>query len=113
MPGGANNPLCDLDRLQIDRSVAPSQDTNGGYDEGQKRIQRLLKDRLGGYGDRRTNLELVGTSELSAYLHLGQISVQQLAWEVDQYQSDGTTGRDISILIEKKNLPLKKVAGSF
>jgi deoxyribodipyrimidine photo-lyase len=91
-PGETNNPLYYLDRLQIDRSVAPSQDTHGGYDEGQKRIQRLLKNRLGAYGDRRNNPELVGTSELSAYLHFGQISVQQLAWEVNQYQSDGTTG---------------------
>jgi deoxyribodipyrimidine photolyase len=38
-----------------------------------------MDDRLGEYARQRNHPEVQGTSELSAYLHFGQISVQQIA----------------------------------
>jgi deoxyribodipyrimidine photo-lyase len=89
-PGEIKQPLHYLESLQIDISVPPSPIAHGGYQEGQRRIKTLLQERLQGYADKRNDPELVGTSELSAYLHFGQISAQQLAWEVDQYQPEST-----------------------
>ncbi|GER88583.1 deoxyribodipyrimidine photo-lyase [Dictyobacter vulcani] len=96
-PGEAEKPLRYLDSLQIDTSVRPPQDIHGGYTEAQKSIQRLLKQRLHAYADQRNNPELVGTSELSAYLHFGQISVQQLAWDVEHYTPEETGSAHIDI----------------
>lgn len=96
-PGEVEQPLRYLESLQIDSSVAPVEQAHGGYDEGQKAVQRLLKERLRAYADERNNPQQVGTSELSAYLHYGQISAQQLAWEVEQYQPEETGSAHIDI----------------
>jgi deoxyribodipyrimidine photo-lyase len=37
-----------------------------------------MNDRLAGYAQQRNHPEVEGTSELSAYLYFGQISVQQI-----------------------------------
>ncbi|GCE27255.1 deoxyribodipyrimidine photo-lyase [Dictyobacter alpinus] len=96
-PGESENPLNYLHSLQIDRSVKAPDHIHGGYSEGQKNVQRLLKERLHAYADQRNNPELVGTSELSAYLHFGQISAQQLAWDVEQYTPEETGSAHIDI----------------
>jgi deoxyribodipyrimidine photo-lyase len=44
-----------------------------------------MNDRLAEYAQQRNHSEVEGTSELSAYLHFGQISVQQIAWDIHQY----------------------------
>lgn len=79
-------PLSYLETLSIDRSVPPSPIFRGGAEEAQKRLQRLLHERLADYGEQRNHAEQAATSELSAYLHFGQISVQRIAWEVEQYR---------------------------
>ncbi len=96
-PGEVEQPLRYLESLTIDRSVAPSPDTRGGYEEGQKRVQRLLTERLRAYNEQRNNPEQVGTSELSAYAHFGHLSVQQLAWDVEQYRPEETGSKQIDV----------------
>ncbi|WP_126581366.1 deoxyribodipyrimidine photo-lyase [Tengunoibacter tsumagoiensis] len=95
--GEIEQPLRYLESLQIDRSVAPPETAHGGYSEGQKAVQRLLQERLYAYTEQRNNPELVGTSELSAFLHFGQISVQQLAWDVEQYQPAEAESKHIDL----------------
>ena len=96
-PGQTDNPLSYLDTLQIDRSVQPSNQFHGGQIEGKLRIQRFIDERLASYTERRNHPEVSGTSELSAYLHFGQISVQQLAWEIEQYVPPATGSARIDI----------------
>ena len=96
-PGQTDNPLSYLDTLQIERSVPPSTQFHGGQDEGKLRIQRFIDERLAGYGERRNHPEVAGTSELSAYLHFGQISIQQMAWEIEQYVPPTTGSARIDI----------------
>jgi deoxyribodipyrimidine photo-lyase len=96
-PGEAKHPLRYLDELKIDRSVGAVEGVHGGYDEGQKSVKRLLEQRLEAYGEQRNDPERVGTSELSAYLHFGQISAQQLAWEVEQYRPQATGSKHVDV----------------
>lgn len=88
--GNADNPLSYLSLLQIDRSVEPSQQFHGGQDEGKLRLSVFIKERLPGYAERRNLPEVSETSELSAYLHYGHLSVQQMAWEIEQYVPEST-----------------------
>ena len=96
-PGQTDNPLSYLDTLQIDRNVQPSAQFHGGQAEGKLRVQRFIDERLAGYGERRNHPEVAGTSELSAYLHFGQISIQQTAWDIEQYIPPTTGSAHIDI----------------
>ena len=88
--GDTENPLSYLESLHIDRSVAPSEMFHGGQDEGKRRVERFIKEHLSTYGTRRNSPEVEGTSMLSAYLHFGHISVQQTAWDIEQYIPEQT-----------------------
>lgn len=70
------NPLSYLSSLMIDSSVKPSEYFHGGQDEGKRRLKQFMDDRLAEYAQRRNHPEVHRTSELSAYQHFGQISVQ-------------------------------------
>ncbi len=83
--GGVRNPRSYLSTLKIDCSVEPSGYFHGGQDEGKRRLKLFISDRLAGYAQQRNHPEVEGTSELSAYLHFGQISVQQIAWDIHHY----------------------------
>ncbi|GAC1358803.1 MAG: deoxyribodipyrimidine photo-lyase [Ktedonobacteraceae bacterium] len=93
--GEVADPLQYLATLNIDRSVPPSSLFQGGQDKARNNLTRLLEERLSGYSDRRNHPEVAGTSELSAYLHFGQIAVQQVAWEVEQYTPPTTASAQI------------------
>lgn len=93
--GNTDNPLSYLDSLNIDRGVAPSPQFHGGQDEGKRRIEEFIKQRLPGYAERRNLPEVSETSELSAYLHFGHISVQQFAWDIEQYVPESTGSAEI------------------
>lgn len=96
-PGDVDNPLHYLETLQLDRSVPPSPIFHGGYDEGQRHLQHFISERLFGYAERRNHPEVAGTSELSAYLHFGQIAIQQVAWTIEQYVPPATGSAQIDI----------------
>ncbi len=96
-PGNVADPQSYLDSLQIDRSVAPSPIYRGGQDEGKRLLRRFIAKRLSTYETQRNLPELAGTSELSAYLHFGQLSVQQMAWEIEQHVPEATGSAQIDI----------------
>ncbi len=83
--GDTHNPLSYLQSLKIDRSVELSPQFHGGQDEGKRRLGVFIAERIAGYAERRNLPEVSETSELSAYLHFGHISVQQMAWDIEQY----------------------------
>ncbi len=96
-PGNVENPLNYLDDLQIDRSVSPSPIYHGGQDEGKRLLHRFMTERLTTYNVQRNLPEVAGTSELSAYLHFGQLSIQQMAWEIEQHVPEDTGSAQIDI----------------
>ena len=92
-PGPVDVPLILLEGLPIDRSVAPSPIFHGGSSEAGKRLNTFLRTRLGGYDQQRNYPNRAGTSEFSAYLHYGQISIQRIAWEVEQWTPEQANQR--------------------
>jgi deoxyribodipyrimidine photo-lyase len=93
--GDTGNPLSYLTTLKIDRSVGPSDYFHGGQDDGKRRLRLFMEDRLARYSQQRNHPEVEGTSELSAYLHFGQISVQQIAWNINHYIPPSIEGESI------------------
>jgi len=75
-----NLPL--LDSFPIDRGVAPSAYLHGGSRQAQRCLDTFLRYRLKGYATQRNKPDLDGTSQLSPYLHFGQIGVQAVAMAV-------------------------------
>ena len=67
--------------LDVDRTVGPVELPAGtGAARGQ--LRRFLEESLPWYGDFRSNPRRDVTSGLSPYLHFGQISPVEVAWEV-------------------------------
>ncbi len=100
LPHGAGEtlqPMDYLDRLKIDLSVQPSPTFRGGQDEGRQRLRRFIEERLGHYAELRNHPEVGGTSELSAYLHFGHLSVVQLAWEIERYTPPASGSSHIDV----------------
>jgi deoxyribodipyrimidine photo-lyase len=63
-----------LATLDVDRSVPPVRRFRGGTSEAEARLARFLDGRLEGYAQARSDPGRAATSELSPYLHFGQIS---------------------------------------
>jgi len=71
-----------LDGLPIDRSVQPTPGIRGGTQIAMRRLREFIGEKLPGYADRRNHPEHDGTSQLSPYLHFGNISPVTVARKV-------------------------------
>ena len=58
-----------VSRCEIDHSVGPVVDTQGGSNEGYARWNRFIQTGLGRYAARRNKAFVDGVSHKSAYLH--------------------------------------------
>jgi deoxyribodipyrimidine photo-lyase len=70
--------------LKVDRSIQPVEWISPGYKGGMKRITEFLKRHLPDYADRRNDPNKKAQSDLSPYLHFGQISAQRVALDVEK-----------------------------
>ena len=68
-----------LDGLPLDRSVDRVDGFTGGTAQARKRLRRFARERLDAYGADRNHPECEGTSQLSPYLHFGQIGPREAA----------------------------------
>ncbi len=73
-----------LKKLSIDQSVKASPCFCGGTSEAKKRLKQFIKDKLDDYADRRNDPILDCQSNLSPYLHFGQISPLYIALEIQK-----------------------------
>lgn len=71
-----------LESVSIDRSVTPSTLFTGGGVAAKEILARFLRHRLRGYARKRNHPDLDGTSQLSPYLHFGQIGPHAVALAV-------------------------------
>ena len=78
-----------LSRCEIDHSVGPVVDTQGGSNAGYARWNRFLQTGLGRYAARRNNALVDGVSRMSAYLHYGMVSPMRIAREAAAVRSEG------------------------
>ncbi len=70
---------------EIDHSVRPAQGFRGGRAEAEKRLFTFLEDRFRRYSGERNSPGNHATSDLSPYLHFGQISALEVALAVEGY----------------------------
>ena len=67
---------------RLDRSVSPVSAFRGGTAEGMRLLRRFVKKKLATYEGQRNRPEVDGTSQLSPYLHFGQIGPLTVALAV-------------------------------
>jgi deoxyribodipyrimidine photo-lyase len=68
-----------LSRLDLDRTVPPSTIFRGGNAEADRRFKEFVEKRLDGFGEDRNDPGGDGSSDMSPYLHFGQVSPVTLA----------------------------------
>jgi len=78
-----------LTKLKIDRSVTPSPFYTGGTSQAKKRLKQFIRDKLDDYDTKRNDPLEDCQSNLSPYLHFGQISPLYIALEVLKTDSPG------------------------
>ncbi|MFO8144107.1 MAG: deoxyribodipyrimidine photo-lyase [Candidatus Syntrophosphaera sp.] len=101
------------ENLDIDSGVPPTEFFKGGYDEAREHLDLFLERRLHLYAEKRNEPSLDIQSDLSPYLHFGQISALEIALKVLDYA--GIPAYDAAGLIQdKSNLdPLQAGVASF
>jgi deoxyribodipyrimidine photo-lyase len=88
-----------LARMDVDRSVRRVDRFRGGRIEARKRLTAFLRTGLVGYADARNDPSQPQASELSPYLHFGQISPVEIAMKVQR--SRGSSARDKEAYLEE------------
>jgi len=78
-----------IENLDIDDSVGRVEGFQGGTSQAIKHFEDFMENKLDKYGQLRNDPTLDYTSNLSPYLHFGQISPLYLALEVDEIISPG------------------------
>jgi deoxyribodipyrimidine photo-lyase len=71
-----------LKRLDLDRSVQPSEHYEGGAKAAEKLLHTFIEKKLADYDDKRNDPSLDYCSHMSPYLHFGQISPLEIALAV-------------------------------
>jgi deoxyribodipyrimidine photo-lyase len=102
---------------ELDRSVGPVDTFVGGTGAALKRLRRFIDSQLMDYDEKRNHPEVDGTSQMSAYLHYGNISPITIALAVlgnvkrgkatkavaDKYLDELIGWRELSVLFCKYN----------
>jgi len=73
---------------EIDHSIRPSIEYQGGAEQAQKRLETFLEHRLARYSRESGQPSKRVTSNLSPYLHFGQISALEIALTVRAYAEE-------------------------
>jgi deoxyribodipyrimidine photo-lyase len=92
-------PSMDLLRaVSIDESVPPATRIQGGTSQALKMLRQFIARRLRGYAKLRNRPEVSNTSQLSPYLHFGQIGPHTIARQVMQ---SGLASEDCEAFLEE------------
>ena len=78
-----------LSKLDIDRSVTKVPGFHGGTKQAKRRLSNFLKSKLDRFADLRNNPTADYVSNMSPYLHFGQISPLYIALKVSKTSSTG------------------------
>ena len=95
------DPIETIATLPLDRSVDPAPNIRGGASQAAKRLEQFLESRLATYDDGRNDATIEGTTQLSPYLHFGQISVQEVVVRAMATADDGVTAKPIESLVNE------------
>ncbi|WKZ33210.1 MAG: deoxyribodipyrimidine photo-lyase [Thermodesulfobacteriota bacterium] len=78
-----------ISELEIDSTVKEADWIKPGESEARKALESFIVKKLGRYADDRNDPTKDGQSNLSPYLHFGQISAQRVALQVMRKGADG------------------------
>lgn len=95
--------------LPLDRSASPVEGVTGGSREAKRALKRFIDQRLANYDTDRNKPEITGTSELSHFLHFGQISPLRVALEVSSAEAPAKAVY-LEELIVRRELAINYVA---
>ncbi|MEE7458573.1 deoxyribodipyrimidine photolyase [Methylorubrum populi] len=100
-----------LAKLTLDRVVGPVKRFGGGYTEARRRFDRFLKDGFAGYGAGRNKPEAAAASNMSPYLHFGQISPVEIALAIRDAKTGDRDDRSAYLeeLIVRRELAMNHV----
>lgn len=94
-----------LKKLKIDRNILPVDWLSPGPSKANKRLVDFISEGLIGYSSKRNDPLVDGQSNLSPYLHFGQISSQRVAIEVSKsFASSEDKSAFLEELIVRKEL---------
>ena len=91
-----------LSQLLVDRSVPASDLYRGGTTEANRRFLQFLDKRLGEYADNRNDPGGEGGSDMSPYLHFGQISPVTLAVLAQEHGGGGTPAFPEQLIVRRE-----------
>jgi len=91
-----------ISKLCIDRSVKKVPDYRGGTREAKKHLQIFLEEKLDRYAEFRNNPTLDVLSNMSPYLHFGQISPLYVALKVLETKSPGQEAYFEEVIIRRE-----------
>ena len=74
-----------IKKMVVDKSVPPAAHFSSGSSHAFAQLERFLNQRLPQYFDKRNDPNAGVLSDLSPYLHFGQISAQRVALETQRY----------------------------
>lgn len=83
----SNIDIC-LDKLDIDRSVKKSDIFKGGYKTAKLKLKDFIENKLKYYAEYRNLPDKDYSSNLSPYLHFGQISPLDIYWELEHIDGE-------------------------
>ena len=89
-----------LKGLDLDRSVAPVRRFRGGETQARARLERFLEERLAGYADKNVPGSSL-SSELSPYLHFGQLSPVTVIRALRSRRADAPPGEGEQSFLEE------------
>ncbi|MFA5292579.1 MAG: deoxyribodipyrimidine photo-lyase [Phycisphaerae bacterium] len=78
-----------IKKLRIDQSVSKTNYFKGGTSEAKRLLKIFIKDKLSGYGKTSNDPSKEGLSNMSPYLHFGQISPVYIALEILKHDGAG------------------------
>jgi deoxyribodipyrimidine photo-lyase len=79
----------EIAELAVDKSVNPVDWITPGESAAYEQLEKFISERLDNYDKDRNDPNTKGQSDLSPYLHFGQISAQRIAFEVEKYKMTG------------------------
>lgn len=89
-----------LESIKLDRSVSPVSAYKGGYSAAKELLRIFIEDRLPHYSHKRSDPGYDFQSNLSPYLHFGQISVLEVVQEA--IKASGVSAADLPDLIRTR-----------
>ncbi len=98
-----SKPRALLKALKLDHDVPPL-DRSGGERAAQNRLDGFLDDGIERYEPGRSDPLSNGSSDLSAFLHFGQISPVQIAWRVRRQPRSDSRASFLEELIVRREL---------